>query len=443
MLAFPLPPRLARLVVAAAELGISDEGAAAAALLGERDLLRASGFDGRGRGQPKGAHHDTASSDLLPRLDALDEAERLRFDGDRLRSLGLDVNAARGASRARRQLDDALRRSSSPSPRPPSPDDALALAVLLAFPDRVAARRKPGERELVLAGGGTALLAEESVVRDAALLVAISAEERPRGGPLVRIASAVDADQLMDRFPDRVREEVVAKWVADGERVEAVKRLVYDGIALEERRVPADGVPEVGERLAAEASRVGARTFAEAGAVDRLLARAAFAASLAPEVVRALTEADVEEALSSLCVGRASFAELRSASLVQALEARLDGPARSALARLAPDRVVLHAGWSPRVEYATGRPPWIEALLQDFFGLAKGPAVGGGRVPVVLHLLGPNHRPVQVTSDLEGFWARHYPAVRKELSRLYPRHDWPDEPRTATPRHKPARRRRG
>ena len=443
MLAFPLPPRLARLVVAAVELGIAEEGAAAAALLGERDLLRASGFEGRGRGTPRGAHHDTASSDLLPRLDALDEAERVRFDGDRLRSLGLDANAARAAARARQQIEAAVRRALPASPRSKTPDEALALAVLLAFPDRVAARRKSGERELVLALGGTALLAEESVVRDAAFLVAISAEERPRGGPLVRIASAVDPDQLMDRFPDHVREEVVARWVADGERVEAVKRLVYDGIALEERRVSADGLTEVADRLAAEALRVGARVFAEAGAVDRLLARSAFASSLAPDVVRPLTEDDVTEALTALCRGRTSFADLRAASMVGALETRLDGPARGALDRLAPDRVVLHAGWSPRVEYAAGRPPWIEALLQDFFGLAKGPSVGGGKVPVVLHLQGPNHRPVQVTSDLEGFWERHYPAVRKELSRRYPRHDWPDEPRTATPHHRAPRRRRG
>ncbi len=443
MLAFPLPPRLARLVVAAAELGVLDEGVAAAALLGERDLLRISGFDGRGRSTPRGAIHDTASSDLLPRLDALDEAVRVRFDPDRLRGLGLDLNSARAVARAREQIDSVARRTLRPAPSPPSADEALAVAVLLAFPDRVAARRKSGERELVLSGGGTAVLAEESVVRDAEFLVAIAADERPRGGPLVRIASAVDPDQLMDRLPERVREEVVTKWVADGERVEALKRLVYDGIPLEERRVSSEGVPAVTDRLFAEAQRVGARVFEEAGAVDRLLARSAFVASLDAGHARPLTEIDVDEALRTICLGRSSFAQLRDASLIGALEARLDGSARAALARLAPERVVLHAGWSPRVEYAAGRPPWIEAMLQDFFGLAKGPAVGGGRVAVVLHLLGPNRRPMQVTSDLEGFWERHYPTVRKELSRRYPRHDWPDDPRTATPSHKAPRRRRG
>ncbi len=282
-------------------------------------------------------------------------------------------------------------------------------------------------------------------MRDAPFLVAIVAEERARGGPLVRIASAVAPEQLLERHGDRVREEIVAKWVADGERVEAVKRLAYDGIALEERRVPAAGLPEASALLASEAQKAGPGPFAEAGAVERLLARVAFAASVDAAAIgpRQLDDADVREALTGLCAGRTSFADVRAAGLVDALRERLPAGARAAVERLAPERVALHATWSPRVEYAAGRPPWIEASLQDFFGAAKGPAVGGGKVPVVLHLLGPNRRPVQVTSDLAGFWERHYPAVRRELSRRYPRHDWPDDPRTATPPRRDVRRRRG
>jgi ATP-dependent helicase HrpB len=81
-----------------------------------------------------------------------------------------------------------------------------------------------------------------------------------------------------------------------------------------------------------------------------------------------------------------------------------------------------------RVNYETGKPPWIESRLQDFFGMETGPVIAGGRAPLVLHLLAPNHRPVQVTTDLAGFWQRVYPQARKELSRRYPRHAWPEEP---------------
>jgi len=92
-----------------------------------------------------------------------------------------------------------------------------------------------------------------------------------------------------------------------------------------------------------------------------------------------------------------------------------------------------------RVRYAKGQPPWIESRLQDFFGMKEGPRVAGGRVPLTLHLLAPNQRAVQVTSDLAGFWERHYPSVRKELSRRYPRHAWPEDGRRAPEKKPPSR----
>ena len=86
-----------------------------------------------------------------------------------------------------------------------------------------------------------------------------------------------------------------------------------------------------------------------------------------------------------------------------------------------------------KVNYEADRSAWIESRLQDFFGLAQGPSVAGGAVPLTLHLLAPNLRAVQVTTDLAGFWERHYPALRRELGRRYPRHSWPEDPRHATP----------
>jgi len=101
--------------------------------------------------------------------------------------------------------------------------------------------------------------------------------------------------------------------------------------------------------------------------------------------------------------------------------------------------VTLPGGRTTRIHYEAGKPPWVESRLQDFFGMAAGPAAAGGRVPLVLHLLAPNQRAVQVTTDLAGFWDRHYPGIRRELMRRYPRHAWPEDPRTAAP---PAPRRR-
>jgi ATP-dependent helicase HrpB len=96
------------------------------------------------------------------------------------------------------------------------------------------------------------------------------------------------------------------------------------------------------------------------------------------------------------------------------------------LDQLAPERIELLGGRQVKVHYETGKPPWIESRLQDFFGVRETPRIGG--IPVVAHLLAPNRRPVQVTSDLAGFWTRLYPQVRRELSRRYPKHKWPDDP---------------
>jgi ATP-dependent helicase HrpB len=144
-------------------------------------------------------------------------------------------------------------------------------------------------------------------------------------------------------------------------------------------------------------------------------------------------EAAVRLALTASCQGRRSFAELREADLPGALLDLQPGPVQAALARLAPERITLPGGRAVRVTYQAGKPPWIESRLQDFFSMAVGPAVAGGAVPLTLHLLAPNLREVQVTSDLPGFWDRHYPALRRELSRRYPRHAWPEDPRTAPP----------
>src|SRR5204863_3939095 len=123
----------------------------------------------------------------------------------------------------------------------------------------------------------------------------------------------------------------------------------------------------------------------------------------------------------------------RAAGLLSALRAGLSPEQNRAIAELAPERVGLPGGRQANIEYPSTGAPWVGSRLQDFFGMAQGPTIAGGKVPLVLHLLAPNQRAVQVTTDLAGFWARHYPAIARELRRRYPRHSWPDDPRTAKP----------
>jgi len=484
LLALPAHPRQARLALEAADRGAAAEGALLAALLGERDL--------RDRRSPDGSTlAPTGPSDLLELSGLFEEAARARFDPDRCRRIGVNAGAAQAVERTRRQLERAVRSvggvgrraatstpTSTPTATPtatptptPTPtqkrpttglthvtpvEEALLFATLAAYPDRVARRRAAGGDEVVLVGGGSARLDPASVVREAALLVAVDAEERrgdrrPHGTPgasraeaRVRVASAVTQEMLLELFPGAVQYDEAVAWNAQAERVEATERLRYEDLVLEEVRASKPDPGLVAARLAEEALARGARAFAEAGALDRLLARIALVARHAPALgLEPPGEADLAAALTDLCQGRRSFADLREADLPGALLARLPGAARAALDRLAPERLTLPGGRGVRVEYEAGRAPWIESRLQDFFGLAQGPSVAGGAVPLTLHLLAPNLRAVQVTTDLAGFWERHYPALRRELGRRYPRHAWPEDPRHATPPAPRAPRSRG
>jgi ATP-dependent helicase HrpB len=390
MARLPLHPRLGRLVLEAMRRGAGDDGCAAAAVLSAGERLPATPL------------HATRS-DVLALLDG----EWQPHTGRILRQ----VRAAAGGARQRGR-----------------DEEALLIAVLAAFPDRVARRRPNGE--LQLASGGPAQLATSSTVREGDLLVAVEAEDRQdQRLPLVRIASVVEPLWLLDLFPERLAERREALWNRAGERVEGVSGLMYGGIAIEESR--GEPEPETAARmLAGKAMEAGVGRFADAGEIDAWLARVGFAAEHAgfrapgPDAVRA--------ALESLCAGLRSFAELKAAcgrgGLARALEAQLPPGAARRVEELAPARIRLPRGRNAPVHYAAGQPPWIASRLQDFFGMRETPRVAGGRTPVVVHLLAPNQRPVQTTTDLAGFWQRLYPQVRRELSRRYPRHAWPEDP---------------
>jgi ATP-dependent helicase HrpB len=271
--------------------------------------------------------------------------------------------------------------------------------------------------------------------------------DRASGAIVARSATAIEADWLIDVAADRIREVRVYGWNAAAERVEVVERMSYDALVLDERRAwptqLADVDAEAVARALYEAARArGTHAFVEEEALERLRGRVAFVRVHLPEAgLPELGESELEAALAELCVGRDSFAELREAGFLGALVNRMGPQAAGLLAKEAPERVTLPGGRGVAVQYPAGQAPYIASRLQDFFGMAAGPTLARGRVPLTLHLLAPNQRAVQVTSDLAGFWERHYPALRRELGRRYPRHSWPEDPlHAAPPAPRPARR---
>ena len=155
-----------------------------------------------------------------------------------------------------------------------------------------------------------------------------------------------------------------------------------------------------------------------------------------PDVSDAHLLVTLDDWLAPYLHGKRRLDALDAEELSQALSAMLDHEQRQALDVQAPDALVVPSGQVRRLDYAPGTPPVLAVKLQELFGLADTPRVGGGRMPVTLHLLSPAGRPIQVTQDLRGFWERTYPEVKKELKGRYPKHPWPDDPWTATPTHR-------
>jgi ATP-dependent helicase HrpB len=446
MLRFAVHPRAGRVVVEGERRGIADDACVAAALLTEGDIRAGSGAR---FGEARGGGRDAATepSDVEALLDLFREAQDARFSAGALRAAGLDTGATHAVARAAGQLARAARIGAQDRPAivdSESATSALGKALLAGYPDRVAKRVRAGSRSLALAGGGVAELAESSVVREAEWMVTLDAEERAGGSPsrpgaragvVVRWASAVEPEWLIELFPDRIVEQELVTWNAQLERVQARETMQWEGLVLHATERTGASPSEVARVLAEAALAMGPRAFALEGTLDRWLTRARFAASLDASV-HAPDDDRVLSTLAALCEGRTSFAELREAGLLEALRA-LMGREAGMVDRLAPERVTLPGGRSVSVDYETGKPPHIASRLQDFFGMTEGPRIGAGRAPLVLELLAPNGRAVQVTTDLAGFWQRHYPAIRAELMRRYPRHSWPEDPTKPAPRMRP------
>ncbi len=367
---YPLHPRLGRIVIAAMERGVGEDGCKAAALL-------ASGAR-------------AAQNDLLTAMDAPPDYRT-------------------------RQLEEQLRRMARPARQSQHDDDALLMSVLAGFPDRVA-RRRAGS-QVLLSTGASAEVAGATPQYE--FMVAVDAEDRTdKPLPLIRMTARIEPEWLIELFPERVRELSGVEWNRAAERVEAVSTLRYDELVIQESRGAAPDAEAAAALLAQKAVEAGIERFVEPEALEEFLARVEFAGLGAPDIPRALQD---------ICYGAKSFNELKSAAanFIPVLEGKLG---TRALHEIAPARVQLPNGRETRVHYEAGKPPWIESRLQDFFGMRETPRIGSARTPVVVHLLAPNKRAVQTTTDLAGFWERLYPQVRRELMRRYPRHSWPEKP---------------
>ncbi len=429
----PVHPRLARLLLEADALGVQALGASAAALLSHRPLRHR-----QRRGQEAEA---TSASDLQDDIDLLEEMRRGKFRSNLARAAGVDLQTAKNVERSSEQLRKSLGGKSKPTtldasatPRFAEQEESLRRALLAAFPDRACRRVRPRSESLLLARGGAVTQSRSSAVLDAEYLLAIDVEARSTSGSgagtLVRVASAIDPLWLLD-LPG-IRDVDTHHYESEGQRVVRRTGIYFGDFAIDEEYIVDPNrmdTEAAGEALCVALLDGGLQQVVDQSELDAYRRRLSFAAPLRSDLVWPSYDDDsVARILLSMAEKPTRLSHLRSLSLVDALHYALSPEQRQALDAMAPSHVSIPGRKRVLVNYESDRPPWIQSRLQDFFGAQEGPSVGGGTVPITLHLLAPNRRAVQVTTDLAGFWVRHYPALRKQLMRRYPRHSWPEKP---------------
>ncbi len=312
-----------------------------------------------------------------------------------------------------------------------SVEEAIRRALLAAFPDRLAKRRGIQDSRGVMVGGRGVKLAATSGVCNAELFLCVDVNADDQDA-LVRMATGIEVEWLPEEMTT-IQDEM---FFSPGQKqVLARRRRRWDDLLLGETPIEVVDFDECARVLYEQASRNLSSVFPrDSDALKGWMARVQWLREHVPELeLPSLDETMQLEVLQSLCVGRKSFAELCQAPWLEWMQGLLTTSQLSAVEQHAPERLTVPSGSRIRLEYEPGKPPVLAVRIQEVFSWPATPRIAKGRVPVLLHLLAPNMRPQQITNDLASFWDNTYEVVRKELKRRYPKHAWPDNPRTATP----------
>ena len=423
----PAHPRLARLLLAGARHGVLRETAIAAALLSERDPFRAGSHSRRG---PRDKMNVRTRSDIVDRVLALQAFHAgLQLDDPELElHHGGASNVLRTSEQLYGLVDVPL------AARAADPVTAVMRALLEAFPDRLA-RLRPGTQDrATMVGGRGVRLDGGSRVRQEPFLLAIDLDDAG-GEARVRQASAVDPAWLEEEplAGTNLRKVEELLFAPSRRQVEARLRTYWADLVIDETPIAISNAAAAAELLAREAAAQLDRLLpADDSAAGKFLARIRWLAAAAPDLgLPTLDNAALAALLPEVCSGLRALDEIASADWLSRLQAAVGYERLAEIDRLAPSSHELPNGKRHPLIYEAGKPPTLAVRIQELFGIRDTPRIAGGRVAVLLHLLGPNHRPQQVTSDLASFWQNTYPTVKKELRRRYPKHAWPDDPLSA------------
>ena len=410
MVRLPLHPRLAHMVIEGARMGLGKQACLLAALAGERDPL----------------HRDEV--DVRLRLAAL--------------SGGREQGALRRLREMARQIAGLAGLRSAPTPHDASLPEAMQAGVLLAlaYPDRIAGQRIPGSFRMK-SGRGAVLPPEDPLA--SVPLLAIGELDGKSGNARIRQAAPLDRELLERLYPDAIKTEQSLVWDSGEEAVLARTRRTFGALVLDEKPLETPDGEQVRAAMLAGIRSLGPDSLPWTEPLLELRRRVAFMRALDgdewPDLSDAALFGNLESWLAPFLDGITRRSQLGKLRLDRALALLLPHSLRNRLDREAPESLQVPSGSVVRLDYtdavhdgvATG--PTLAVKLQEVFGMTRTPKIAGDRIPVLLHLLSPAGRPLQITRDLEGFWKNGYPAVRAEMRGRYPKHPWPEDPLSARP----------
>ncbi|HEV2291227.1 MAG TPA: ATP-dependent helicase HrpB [Gemmatimonadales bacterium] len=434
MAALPVHPRLAHMVIRARDAGLGELGAQLAALLEERDILRGGG------GPPDPdielRVHALRDRDVAPNVDR-DALHRVRTEAKALLELIGRTPSPRTwrGGRGGTKSDGTLEASGG------SPQATPAALLALAYPDRVG-RRREGQRGRFTLRNGTGAWTDSPSFVNAEWIVAAETDGDPRDAR-IHLGAALDEAEVLELFADQVVEEDRVAWDPSLGAVSARRERRLGAIALGSAPIREPDPSLIAAAMTDAIRRDGLSLLPWGDAATNTRQRLAFLHSIDPAWPdvsdRALLER-LDDWLGPALGAIRRKGDLARLDLDAALRSTLDWKRLQALDELAPTHVSVPSGSRIAVDYGDPAAPVLAVKLQEVFGWSDTPRIGGGKVPLTLHLLSPARRPIQVTRDLASFWRNAYFEVRKDLRGRYPKHPWPEDPLSATPTRRTKRR---
>ena len=429
MLRFPVHPRYARMLLAAEERGCVRTVALMAALTqGRNFLIRGVARDvEQAREDALGEEHE---SDFFLMMRAWRYADQANYGIEACRRLGIHAQGARQVGPLFEQfLEIAAKEGLDVSERKID-GAAVRKCVLAGFSDQLARRLDAGTLRCELVHNRRGVLARESVIQQAKLLVAAEISEIGRGdgevNTLLTLATAVEEAWLQEIFPDDYREVKGVSYDETIKRVVARRERRFRDLVLEAKVSSDDAsLNEAAALLTKEVMAGRLKLEAWDDTVEQWILRVNRLAEWFPELeVNPITEADRATLIEQICYGELGYRDIKDKPVMPVLKDWLTAEQFAVLDDYLPEKLVMGNGRKARLTYAKEGPPIMSARIQELYGIEGKFTIGHGRVTVKFEVLAPNHRPIQVTDDLTNFWREQYPKVKAELSRRYPRHEW-------------------